>query len=84
MDYTLRGKKIDILLMDYRLGDIMGDDIACKVSELDGTKVILVSAFDLEKQKVDKLKTSNCIVDSIVKPVSLPVLLERVQRAISA
>lgn len=84
MDYTLRGKKIDVLLLDYRLGDIRGDDVACKLSELDGTKIILISAYDLEKQKVDELKASNCIVDSIVKPVSLPVLLEKVRRVVSA
>ncbi len=83
MEYTLRGKKIDVLLLDYRLGDIMGDDVACKVSGLDGTKIILISAYDLEKQKVDELKASNCIVDSIVKPVSLLALLEKVQRIVS-
>jgi len=84
MDYTLRGKKIDVLLLDYRLGDIQGDDIACKVRELDGTKTILITAYDLERDKLSELKASKCIVDSIVKPVSLAILLERVQHAISA
>ena len=84
MDYTLRGKKIDVLLLDYRLGDIRGDDVACKVSELDGTKIILISAYELEKEKIDELKSSNCIVDSIIKPVSLKALLEKVELAISA
>jgi DNA-binding response OmpR family regulator len=84
MDYTLRGKKIDVLLLDYRLGDIRGDDVACKVSELDGTKIILISAYELEREKIDELKSSNCIVDSIIKPVSLKALLEKVQLAISA
>jgi len=84
MDYTLRGKKIDVLLLDYRLGDIRGDDVACKVRELDGTKIILISAYELEKEKIDELKASNCIVDSIIKPVSLKALLEKVELAISA
>lgn len=84
MDYTLRGKKIDVLLLDYRLGDILGDDVACKVRELDGTKTILISAYELGKEKLDELKASNCIVDSIIKPVGLKALLEKVQHAISA
>jgi DNA-binding response OmpR family regulator len=84
MDYTLRGKKIDVLLLDYRLGDILGDDVACKVRELDGTKTILISAYELGKEKLDELKASNCIVDSIIKPVGLKTLLEKVQHAISA
>ena len=84
MDYTLRGKKIGVLLLDYRLGDIRGDDVACRVSELDGTKIILISAYELEPEKIDELKASNCIVDSIIKPVSLKALLEKVQLAISA
>jgi DNA-binding response OmpR family regulator len=84
MDYTIRGKKIDVLLLDYRLGDIRGDDVACKVSELDGTKIILISAYELGREKIDELKASNCIVDYITKPVSLKALLEKVQHVISA
>jgi DNA-binding response OmpR family regulator len=84
MDYVLRGKKIDALLLDYRLCDIWGDDVACKVRELDGTKIILISAFEIEKEKIDQLKESKCIVDSIIKPVGLKALLENVQRVISA
>jgi len=82
MKYTLRGNKIDILLLDYRLGDSTGDDIACKICELDGTKIILISAMDLEKEKVDKLKASNCIIDAIVKPVSMKALMGKVQQAL--
>lgn len=82
MEQTLHGKKIDVMLLDYRLGDSMGDDIACKIRDLDGTKIILISAYDLEKEKVEELKASNCIVDLIVKPVSLKALIERVQKTL--
>jgi DNA-binding response OmpR family regulator len=82
MEHTLHGKKVDVMLLDYRLGDSMGDDIACKIRDLDGTKIILISAYDLEKEKVEELKASNCIVDLIVKPVSLKALIERVQQTL--
>lgn len=78
MEYTLNDNKIDVMLPDYRLGDSLGDDIACKISDLDGTKIIMISAYDLEREKVGALKTSNCIVDMMVKPVSLKALIDRV------
>jgi DNA-binding response OmpR family regulator len=56
-------QKINVMLLHYRLGDSLGDDIACKIRDLDGTKIIMISAYDLEREKVDALKTSNCIVD---------------------
>ena len=83
MEQTLRGKKIDVVLLDYRLGDGMGDDIACKLRELDGAKTILISAYDLEKKKVDELKASNCIVDVMIKPVSLKALMEKVRHVLN-
>ena len=83
MEQTLRGKKIDVVLLDYRLGDSMGDDIACKLRELDGAKTILLSAFDLERKKVDELKSRGCIVDVMIKPVSLKALLEKVREALN-
>ncbi|HXV45541.1 MAG TPA: response regulator [Nitrososphaera sp.] len=82
MAHTLRGKKVDVLLLDYRLGDSTGEDIACKIRDLDGGRTILMSAYDLESEKVDELKASNCIVDVITKPVSLRALTERVRRAL--
>jgi DNA-binding response OmpR family regulator len=82
MEHTLRGKKINVVLLDYRLGDSTGDDIACKIRDLGETKTILISAYDLEKEKVDELKASNCIVDIIIKPVSVKGLLDKVQQAL--
>ena len=79
MAYTLKGKKIDILLLDYRLGDMTGDDVACRIRDLDGTKTILLTAFELEREKVDELTTSNCIAGMIRKPVTMKPLLEKLQ-----
>jgi DNA-binding response OmpR family regulator len=66
------------MLLHYRLGDSLGDDIACKIRDLDGTKIIMISAYDLEREKVDALKTCDCIIDMMVKPVSLKALIDSV------
>jgi DNA-binding response OmpR family regulator len=36
-----RGRKVDILLLDHRLGDMLGDQVECKIKEMDDTKTIL-------------------------------------------
>jgi DNA-binding response OmpR family regulator len=79
MAHTLKGKKIDILLLDYRLGDTTGCDVACKIRELDGTKTILLTAFELEREKVNELTVNNCIAGMIRKPVTMKTLLEKLQ-----
>lgn len=82
MEQMLHRKKIDIILLDYKLGDSTGDDIACKIRDLGGAKVILITAYDLDREKVDDLKKSNCIVDVIAKPVSLKTLVEKVRQTL--
>ena len=54
-------------LLNYRLGDMSGDDFACKIRELRGKNTILVSAYDHGGNMVTNLKQKkNCIVvDSI-------------------
>ena len=40
-----RGNKIDLVLLDYRLYDMMGDSVARKIKEYSETKIILISAY---------------------------------------
>lgn len=72
------GNKVDILLLDYRLGDMLGNEVACRIKRLDGTKVVLVSAYDLEEEMVEKLIEERCIVATFRKPLSLNTLAEKV------
>jgi len=73
------GKKIDVLLLDYRLGDMLGDEVACKIKALDGTKTILISAYEIEKSILSKLKQTECIASDMKKPVSLAELQKNIQ-----
>ena len=68
--------------MNYRLGAMSGDDLACKIRELRGENTILVSAYDLGGNMVTNLKQKkNCIVvDSIRELVSLTLLMGRIEQ----
>jgi response regulator RpfG family c-di-GMP phosphodiesterase len=73
-----KGHSIDALLLDYRLGDMFGDEVACKIREMDGTKILLISAYDLGQQVHQDLKAKNCIECELKKPVTRDVLLTRI------
>lgn len=73
------GKKIDVLLLDYKLGDMLGDIVACKISELNGVKTVLISAYDLDEGMVRKLLERRCIVGTIKKPITMPAMMQRIQ-----
>jgi response regulator RpfG family c-di-GMP phosphodiesterase len=75
----LKNKKIDILLLDYRLGNMYGDTVAKKVKELDDVKIIMISAYELDPKMVEELKQSGYIVDVIKKPVSVKSLIEKIE-----
>lgn len=78
MNLKLAGKKIHIMLLDYRLGDMLGDDVACKIHDLNGTRVILLTAFEIDQQKTRELVRKKCIVDLVKKPVTMKSLLAKV------
>ncbi len=48
--------KIYVLLLDYMLGNMSGDNLACKIRELRDENTILKSAYELEDNMVANLK----------------------------
>src|SRR5919202_2489379 len=79
-----KGKKIDILLLDYKLGDMLGDIVACKIGELNGVKTILITAYELEQAIVSHLIERRCIIGIIKKPIRIPTMITQVENALSA
>lgn len=77
------GKKIHVLLLDYKLGDMLGDIVACKISELNGVKTLLISAYDLDERMVSDLLNRRCIVGTIKKPVRLQVMLQKIDQVLN-
>ncbi len=77
------GKKIHVLLLDYKLGDMLGDIVACKISELNGVKTLLISAYDLDEKMVKDLVAKRCIVGTIRKPIRLPAMMQRIEQVMN-
>jgi response regulator RpfG family c-di-GMP phosphodiesterase len=77
------GNKIHLILLDYKLGDMMGDSVARKIKEYNGTKIILISAYDLDYALVKDLEEKNYIVKYVEKPIHLNSLIDIVSDTIS-
>ena len=83
IDEKNQGNKIHLLLLDYRLGGMFGDSVARKIKEYNGTKIILISAYDLEDELVKDLEENNYIAKFVEKPIPINSLIELVAGIIS-
>jgi CheY-like chemotaxis protein len=79
-----KGKKVDVLLLDYKLGDMLGDIVACKIRDLNGVKTILISAYELEQATVSQLIERRCIIGVMRKPIRIPVMIKEIEKTLSA
>ncbi len=77
------GNKVHAIVLDYRLGDMSGDDVARKVRALGGTKVILISAYEIENPFVEDLKREGSIAIFLKKPFRLSTLISTIEFIIS-
>ena len=57
--------------------------MASKIRDLDGTKTILITAYELERERVNELNACHCIVDLVHKPVSIKILMKRGEQALT-
>ena len=78
-----RGNKIHLILLDYRLGDMLGDTVARKIKAYNGVKIILISAYELDQALIKELEENNFIVEFIEKPIEPANLIEIVARTIN-
>ncbi|MDQ5843172.1 MAG: response regulator [Thermoproteota archaeon] len=77
-----KGRKVDVLLLDYKLGDMLGDIVACKIHELNGVKTFLISAYELEQTLVDHLLERQCIIGVMRKPLRMSAMIKEVEKAL--
>jgi response regulator RpfG family c-di-GMP phosphodiesterase len=82
LDYKKKNEEIDLLLLDYKLGDISGEIVAHRVKEIDDVKILLITAYELDKQIVRELIQQGLIIDIINKPVQLEQLSQRIKEII--
>ena len=77
-----RGNKIDLVLLDYKLCDIMGDSVARKIKEYGGTKIILISAFNIDGVLVKELENGSYISKYILKPIETDSLINLIDEIV--
>jgi len=73
-DEARKGNRIDVLFLDYRLKDMRGDQVARRIKERNSqlrTKIVLTTAFELDRLAVSKLFAENLIDSELRKPFSL-------------
>jgi CheY-like chemotaxis protein len=73
-----RGNEIHLILLDYRLSSMYGDSVARKIKELNGTKIILISAYDLDHTLLKELEDGDYIAKYVEKPIHTNRLVELV------
>jgi CheY-like chemotaxis protein len=78
-----KGKKVDVLLLDYKLGDMLGDIVACKIHELNGVKTFLISAYELEHSVINHLMERRCIVGVMRKPIRVSAMIKELEKALN-
>ena len=79
-----KGEKVDVLLLDYKLGDMLGDIVACKIHELNGVKTFLISAYELERALVSNLMERRCIIGIMRKPIRVSAMIKELEKALAA
>jgi hypothetical protein len=62
---------------------MLGDSVARTIKEHNGTKIILISAYDLDDMLVKDLEESKYIAKYIEKPIHMANLVEIVTSTIS-
>jgi DNA-binding NtrC family response regulator len=77
------GEAIHLILLDFKLPDMTGDQVAKEIMLLNGTSIVLISAYQLDSKWIEELKRNKLIVEFLSKPVSVSSLRETVDRAIS-
>ena len=73
---------ITVILLDFRIGEVTGDKVARDIKEINGAKIILISAYEINHDLIQRLKDERVIVEYVSKPVSLDTLKRIIARTI--
>ena len=73
-----QGNEIHLMLLDYKLGDMFGDSVARKIKELNGPRIILISAIELNHALLKELEDGDYITKHVEKLIQANQLIELV------
>lgn len=75
-----KNEMIDLVLLDYKLGDISGENVARKIRETEkNIKILMITAFELEDHIVKNMIQNRYINDIIYKPIQLEELTKKIE-----
>ena len=73
---------ITVILLDFRIGEVTGDKVARDIKEINDAKIILISAYEINHDLIQRLKDERVIVEFVPKPVSLDTLKRIIAKTI--
>lgn len=76
LEEKAKGSPIDLLFLDYKLGDMLGDVVAKKIKELNGIKIILISAYNLDEPIKKDLINNRYIEKFLQKPIKMRQIIQ--------
>jgi response regulator RpfG family c-di-GMP phosphodiesterase len=82
LDAKGSGRKIDLILLDYRLGDTTGAYVANKIKELNDVKIIMITAYEVNHDIARELKENEYVIDIVQKPIAIDSLMAKVAQGI--
>jgi CheY-like chemotaxis protein len=78
LDAKRSGRKIDLILLDYKLGDTTGYHVAHKIKELNDVKIIMITAYHVDHDITRELEDNELVVDIVQKPVDIDLLTSKI------
>ena len=73
---------ITVILLDFRIVEVTGDKVARDIKEINDAKIILISAYEINHDLIQRLKDERVIVEFVPKPVSLDTLKRIIAKTI--
>ena len=73
---------ITLILLDFRIGEVTGDKVARDIKEINGAKIILISAYEIDHDLIQRLKNEKIIIEFVSKPISLDTLKRIIAKTI--
>ena len=82
LEKKAKGSPVDLLFLDYKLGDMLGDEVAKMIKQMNGIKIILISAYNLDEPTKNELLDNKYIEKFMQKPIRMRQIIQVAGEAI--